>query len=186
MRTTDLARLVCAMTTMIFAAGIPAQSANEPLKEGAILHLGQRTATVKKLTNLAFVESDYTRRFKFDSYANPKLHQLREQYKLDQVIAPGKDEFDQQILLMDWSHRRFKKFGHPSSASSGALDILKAIESGHTFFCKQYAEVFVSSAASLGWVDRPLALRRHQGVAKIGGSTEHSVTEIWSNQHGKW
>jgi hypothetical protein len=35
-------------------------------------------------------------------------------------------------------------------------------------------------------VDRPLALRRHQGVAKVGGSTEHSVTEIWSNQHRKW
>jgi hypothetical protein len=35
-------------------------------------------------------------------------------------------------------------------------------------------------------VDRPLALRRHQGVAKVGGSTEHSVTEIWSNQFRKW
>ncbi len=46
--------------------------------------------------------------------------------------------------------------------------------------------VLVSAAASLGWVDRPLALRRHQGVAQVGGSTEHSVTEIWSNQHRKW
>jgi hypothetical protein len=66
------------------------------------------------------------------------------------------------------------------------LEILKAIEDGHTFFCSQYAQVLVSAAASLGWVDRPLALRRHQGVAKVGGSTEHSVTEIWSNQHRKW
>jgi hypothetical protein len=38
----------------------------------------------------------------------------------------------------------------------------------------------------MGWVDRELALRRHQGVAKVGGSTEHSTTEIWSNQHRKW
>src|SRR6185503_1084145 len=51
--------------------------------------------------------------------------------------------------------------------------------------CAQYAELFVSAAASLGWVDRPLALRRHQGANKSGGSTEHSVTEIWSNQHRK-
>ncbi len=41
-------------------------------------------------------------------------------------------------------------------------------------------------APSARAVDRSLALRRHQGVAKAGGSTEHSVTEIWSNQHRKW
>ena len=43
----------------------------------------------------------------------------------------------------------------------------------------------VSAAASLGWVDRILALRRHQPSAK-GGSTEHTSTEIWSNQYRKW
>jgi len=101
------------------------------------------------------------------------------------VIAPGKDEFDQQVLLMDWTHRQFKKFGQPSTSCRGALEILQAIQGGHTFFCSQYAQVFVSAAASVGWVDRPLALRRHQGVAR-GGSTEHSSTEIWSNQHAKW
>jgi hypothetical protein len=86
---------------------------------------------------------------------------------------------------MDWTHRQFRKFGHPSAECKGALEILKAIDAGHTFFCSQYAQVLVSCAASLGWVDRPLALRRHQGVAK-GGSTEHSSTEIWSNQYRKW
>jgi hypothetical protein len=90
------------------------------------------------------------------------------------------------VLLMDWVHKRFKKFGHPSTNAHGALEILTAIDDGHAFFCAQYAEVLVSAAASLGWVDRPLALRRHQGVARVGGSTEHSVTEIWSNQHRKW
>lgn len=87
---------------------------------------------------------------------------------------------------MDWTHRQFKRFGHPSTNAHGALQILSAIEEGHTFFCAQYAQLLVSAAASLGWVDRPLALRRHRGVNKVGGSTEHSVTEIWSNQHRKW
>jgi hypothetical protein len=87
---------------------------------------------------------------------------------------------------MDWTHRQFKKFGRPSTNCHGALQILNAIDEGHTFFCAHYAEVLVSAAASLGWVDRPLALRRHQGANKVGGSTEHSVTEIWSNQHRKW
>ena len=87
---------------------------------------------------------------------------------------------------MDWTHRQFKKFGRPSTNCHGALAILGAIGDGHTFFCAHYAEVLVSAAASLGWVDRSLALRRHQGANKNGGSTEHSVTEMWSNQHRKW
>src|SRR6187200_1167577 len=57
---------------------------------------------------------------------------------------------------------------------------------GQSFFCTQYAQLLASSAASLGWVDRTLALRRHKGVNARGGSTEHSTTEIWSNQYRKW
>ena len=156
------------------------------LKEGAIIDLAGRSATFKKLDTPPYVESDYTKRFKFDSFENPKFKELRMRYHLDDVVAPGKDEFDRQVLLMDWAHQQFKKFGQPSTPARGALEILKAIDEGHVFFCSQYAEVLVSAAASLGWVDRSLALRRHQGVAKVGGSTEHSVTEIWSNQHRKW
>jgi hypothetical protein len=37
----------------------------------------------------------------------------------------------------------------------------------------------------MGWVDRVLALRRHQDAGNEG-STEHSTTEIWSNEHRKW
>ncbi len=158
----------------------------EPLRVGIAVAVGEKTAKLKSLDTLPYLESDYTKRFKFDSYENPKLKELRTRYKLDEVVAPGKDEFDRQVLLMDWTHQQFKKFGRPSTDTKGALEILKAIDEGHSFFCTQYAQLLVSSAASLGWVDRPLALRRHQGVAKVGGSTEHSVTEIWSNQHRKW
>jgi hypothetical protein len=81
------------------------------------------------------------------------------------------------------THHQFKKFGQPSK---GAYERLKAIDEGHSFFCTQYGQVMVSNAASLGWVDRALALRRHQGVNKNGGSTEHITAEIWSNQYRKW
>jgi hypothetical protein len=158
----------------------------EALKQGDRFPTAGGTATLTRLDTLPFVESDYSKRFKFDAFTNPKLKELRERYKLDDVIAPGATEFDKQVLLMDWGHRQFKKFGTPSTAAKGALDILDGIQQGHTFFCSHYAHVMVSAAASLGWVDRELALRRHQGVAKVGGSTEHSTTEIWSNQHRKW
>jgi hypothetical protein len=167
-------------------AAVCAQSASALLQEGDIIDLSGRTATVKKLEALPHVESEYTKRFRFDSFTNPKLAELRKRHRLDEVIAPGKDEFERQVLLLDWTHRQFKKFGRPSTNCHGALANLNAIDEGHTFFCSQYTEVLVSAAASLGWVDRPLALRRHQGANKVGGSTEHSVTEMWSNQHRKW
>jgi hypothetical protein len=142
-------------------------------------------ATIRKVDTLPYVESEYTKRFKFDSISNPKLKELRELCNLDAVVAPGQDEFGRQVLLLDWVHHQFKSFGRPSTEAKGALEILKAIQEGHTFFCSQYAHVFVSAAASLGWIDRELALRRHQDKPG-GGSTEHSSTEIWSNQYRKW
>ena len=166
------------------AAIVSAEQDGGALKEGAAVDLGGRTATLKRLDTLPFVESDYTKRFAFDAYDNPKLKELREHYKLDDVVAPGKDEFDKQVLLMNWTHHQFKKFGAPSAKVTGALEILKAIEEGNTFFCAQYGDVLVSSAASLGWVDRELALRRHQN--KKGVAPEHTSTEIWSNQFRKW
>jgi hypothetical protein len=169
-----------------FLSAARTHGAEESLKEGAAIDLAGRTATLRKLETLPYVESEYTKRFKFDSFDNPRLKTIRENYYLDEVTVPGRDEFERQVLLMDWTHKQFKKFGRPSTNCHGALQILNAIDEGHTFYCAHYAEVLVSAAASLGWVDRSLALRRHQGANKVGGSTEHSVTEIWSNQHRKW
>src|SRR3954467_9602445 len=174
-----------ALLVSLLSGPLAAQPGKGPFEPGAKFDLGGHEVTIKRLDSLPFVESDYTKRFQFDSYENPKLKELREHYKLDDVIAPGETEFDRQVLLMDWTHKQFKKFGTPSANPKGALEILQCVEQGHTFFCAHFAKVFVSAAASLGWVDRELALRRHQGMAK-GGSSEHSSTEIWSNQYGKW
>jgi hypothetical protein len=177
----------CGLSVFFLFALVTVQAADlESLAQGSVVEAGGRRIVLQRLDSLPFVESEYTRRFNFDSATNPKLRELREQYRLDQVIADGKDEFDQQVRLMNWTHHQFKKFGKPSAHPQGALEILQGINEGQTFFCAHYTTVLVSAAASLGWVDRPLALRRHQGVAAQGGSTEHSVTEIWSNQYRKW
>src|ERR1041384_4987389 len=187
-----MGRVIHLPRTSVFSIGLlsllmawPVHAGQRMLREGDVFHDGSTTVKVQKLETLPWVESEYSKRFKFDSFANPKLKELRERYKLEEVIAPGRDEFDQQVRLMDWTHNRFKKFGKPSTNARGAIEILRDIEGGETFFCAQYAKVLVSAAASLGWIDRELALRRHQGTA-AGGSTEHSTTEIWSNQYGKW
>jgi hypothetical protein len=176
---TALIVVVVTVPLVGFVAGDP-----EPLRAGSTFTSGGARCVVTKLDTLPYVESDYTRRFKFDAYDNPKLKQLREQYRLDEVVSGGKDEFDRQVLLLDWVNHRFKKFGKPTCDARGALDILKANDEGNTFFCAHYADVFVSAAASMGWVDRAMALRRPDHVGE--GSTEHSSTEIWSNSYRKW
>ncbi|HSI32675.1 MAG: hypothetical protein ACAI43_02885 [Phycisphaerae bacterium] len=172
------------ITLATWASAAPAADAPPTLRRGDTVTVAGSRTEVRKVDALPLVDSDYSRRFRFDAFDNPKLKQLRERYKLDEVVAAGKDEFDKQVLLLDWSNRQFKKFGKPSSKARGAMDVLAAIDDGHTFFCAHYADVLVSAAASLGWYDRPLALRRPDHLGE--GSTEHTSTEMWSNVHRKW
>jgi hypothetical protein len=174
-------RFVVQMILVLAALRI---NAAQPLQQGASFPVAGGAATLIRLDTLPYVENDYTRRFKFDAYDNPKLKALRERYHLDDVVAPGKTEFDRQVLLLDWANHQLKKFGRPTSPARGALDILAANDAGNTFFCAHYGDLFVSAAASMGWVDRAMALRRPDHIGS--GSTEHTSTEIWSNQYRKW
>src|SRR4051794_36349342 len=125
-------KLAAAFTALLLAIeSVPLEAADKgiraesvALKVGETIELTQGTGRLETLDTLPYVESEYTSRFKFDSWNNPKLAELRTRYGLEQVIAPGKDEFERQILLLDWTHHQFKKFGTPSSPAKGALQIL--------------------------------------------------------------
>lgn len=180
----SLMRHLLLFAALFLWAGLRSEAAEA--QPGAEFTIGGRACRVVQARTLPFVQSEYSRRFVFDSAANPKLKELRERGRLDEVVAEGKGEFARQVLLNDWVHRQFKRFGRPTSGERGGLEVLAGIDRGDSFFCAQYAELLVSAAASLGWNDRLLALRRHQGVNAHGGSTEHTTTEIWSNEFGKW
>src|SRR5687768_15704746 len=104
---------------IILEGALSTRASADPIREGIAIQLAGRTATLIHLDTLPCVESEYTRRFKFDTYENPKLKELRARYKLEEVVAPGRDEFDRQVLLMDWTHQQFKKFGQPSTSARG-------------------------------------------------------------------
>jgi hypothetical protein len=177
-RVTLAALTVSALTGC--AAGNP-----DAAKVGGTIRLGARTATVQRMDVLPYVESNYTERFVFDTYENPKLTLLRTKHGLAEVVAPGKDEFEKQLLLMSWVRKQIPG-GDPKGLGDmrNALEILDLSKKGQRFFCVQYASVYISAAASLGWVARPIALRRPDRMR--GSSSEHSSTEVWSNQHRKW
>ena len=170
---------------LIATLSIPAFSEVISLEDNKEFLLGNKPGRITQVSTLPYVDSVYSRLFKFESAENPKLKELRERYRLAEIVSAAPSEFAQQVHLMDWVHNRFRKFGQPTKRAQGALEILKGIDAGETFFCTQYAQLMASAAASLGWTDRVLALRRHNDFGHKG-STEHSTTEIWSNQHRKW
>jgi hypothetical protein len=174
--------VITCLSVQAVCLGAPPES--EALKVGDTVKLNGHTVVFKRLVDLPYVESKYTKLFKFDSYENPRLKQLRDRYKLEEVVAAGKTEFEKQTLLLYWVNDQFKKFGRPTSEAHGALDVLTAVENGHTFYCTHYCEVLISGAASLGWIDRAIGLKRPSNIGS--GFMEHSITEIWSNQYSKW
>jgi len=64
-------------------------AATQDVKEGTVVEVGGLKATVKKLDVCRSSSATTTKRFKFDA-ADTKLKELREKYKLDDVVASGK------------------------------------------------------------------------------------------------
>ncbi|NLX58826.1 MAG: carbohydrate-binding protein [Phycisphaerae bacterium] len=154
---------------------LPAAAPGTALAQGQELTLGDLRATVKTLDALPYVENDFSKRYAFDNYDNPKLRYLREKYRLDDVVAPGKTEFEKQLLLMKWVYDQWD-FGYPREMvpEHSAIEILKHSRREHKFFCTHSAAVLMSAANSMGWVCRAMGIPRH------------SFTEIWSNEYKKW
>jgi hypothetical protein len=136
----------------------------------------------------AFV-GDFTRMDYGDPLA-PRTVQVREEYRLDEVVAGYDTEFKAQCALKRWVRSRWN---HGWSLScdkvKDALDILHEADCGEHFNCSFYNRVFVECARALGWVARPVSLSVRDAAFPRGhnvGNIGHSVPEIWSNQYRKW
>ncbi len=149
----------------------------DQLSPGDQFQFSHWRVTVTDLDILPYVENEYTRRFRFDSYNNPKLHELRETYSLDEVVADGETEFEQQLLLMSWVNGLWQHTDPYERGLGGlrnALEILEYARQEQGFFCVQDAAVLTSAASALGWIVRPV------------GAPSHSWLEVWSNEHRRW
>jgi len=120
----------------------------------------------------------------------PRTVQLREEYRLDDIVAGYATEFEAQRALKRWVRSRWD---HGWSLSfntvQDALDILHEADRGEKFNCSFYNRVFVAGARALGWVARPVGIDvRDMGFPRGHnvGNVGHSVPEIWSDQYRKW
>jgi hypothetical protein len=174
-----------AMTAVAASASTSAAGENLAAKKaGDVVKLAGGEAVVTAMDVLPLARNEFSDRFKFDCFGAQSLRTLRKQENLEAVAAPGKTEFEKQVLLMDWAHRRVSHFGGPpENAPNDALGILKGVDAGQTFNCGYIAEVLREALMSMGYVCRSIALK---GARGDGNGDEHSVVETWSNQCRKW
>jgi hypothetical protein len=121
--------------------------------------------------------------FAYQDLHHPAVKRLRRKYSLDRVIENGQDEFHKMLLLREWAHKAIPG-GNPTHGMMDAEAILDAARRGGTFWCTQYAWVFMSCAVALGWQARKMGVDCFHSASE--DSTHHGVAEIWSNQYAKW
>jgi hypothetical protein len=109
---------------------------------------------------------------------NHRQARLRSQYRLDEVIAPGKTELEQLALLRDWVHSQWlgwQSGAYPYCPPWDPLEILEVTKGNCGFgMCTHYGATFASCAAALGFVSRSLVV------------DHHCLAEVWSEDLQKW
>ena len=121
---------------------------------------------------------------RFDEPNQAKLKQLRDEYRLGEVIAGKQTELDKQIALMTWVHGRWSHDGWNEASNGDALTILKEAAAGKHFRCVEYSVTVAQVLQAMGFPARRIGLRR-DGVS-YGIGKGHVVSEVWNNELGKW
>ena len=145
------------------------------LKEGASFRVGGKQAVIVKADVLPYVENQFSKDTFWNPHDDPRLKTIRETYKLDEVVASGKTEFEKQRLLMRWVWDQWD-FGHAQELYNlqDPLWILRETRKEHVFQCMHSGSVMMATMASLGC------------VCRRNNSSNHTWNEVWSNQYGKW
>lgn len=108
-----------------------------------------------------------------------RLEHLRKRYKLDEVIAPGKTEMEQFMLLRYWVRNQWHTGwqGHPAQWMPpwDALIILDCKDQPECLtMCTHYGAVFAQCCQALGWNARHCIL------------DHHCVSEVYSFEKDRW
>ncbi len=132
---------------------------------------GGRKLTCLGLDNPPLVRSRYP--FFYEKFDNPELHRLRKLFRLDEVIAGGKNEFEQILLLNQWLVDHVE-FGGPAPIQPQAFHVLNYGLAGQGFNCTYLSFTLAQMYTSLGWTARKMT------------SVGHGTLDVWSDYWRKW
>jgi hypothetical protein len=135
-----------------------------------------------EINNASIVRSRFP--FYYQPYDEPRLHELRRKYHLDEVIKSASSELEEFVLLLDWTRSRFRRQDYqPGTQNFDALEILdrnlKNLSDepfdprGHMDPCHFFPFLYCQIVLAMGHTSR---------LVSIG----HGMAEVWSNQFQKW
>lgn len=119
----------------------------------------------------------------FEDYYNPRLKRLRDEYRLDRVVADEPNEFRRLLKLRNWVHQRWQ-FDFNQEFKGDAFAILEKAKTGCGFNCAHAMTVQHAVMSSMGYVSRYVYVDRNH--EDLGCSRHHGVNEVWSNDYAKW
>ncbi|MBL8827693.1 MAG: transglutaminase domain-containing protein [Planctomycetaceae bacterium] len=126
--------------------------------------------------------------FEYEPFDHPTLRQIREQYRLDDVVRGAKSELELVSRLAVWSSQQFRHGGHLKTLypAWNALEILRPHDDGTPVggFCQQFNLVFLQACESFGIPGRAVSIG--PGEQKFAARGGHEVVELWSHEHRKW
>ena len=150
--------------------------------------LGERDTNGEGRLRAGKIENETIRRspfrFYYQPHDEPRLHELRRRYRLDEVVAGASDELEQMVRIRRWCRSQFRRKDYqPHTIDFDALEVLDGNLRNDSdrpinlpvdfdpcqFFPLLYCQVMVSMGHTARFVT-------------IG----HGMTEVWSNQYKKW
>jgi hypothetical protein len=118
-----------------------------------------------------------------EDYHNPRVTRIRQEYRLDDIVAGVSDEFRKLRMIRHWVHTRWP-IDNNQTEGGDAFAILEKAKKGLGFYCTHSMIVQHAVLTAMGYVARDLGVDRNH--EDLGRSIHHGVTEVWSNQYAKW
>ena len=120
------------------------------------------------------------------------LKELREKFKLRDVIADCYSDAERFCALREWVRVKMVKHGWSFAKLRepvrDSLDILKHVENGVLFSCGFHSMVLRDIALCLGYPARTCGVWSlgYENPGDREGNIAHAITEIYSGEQGKW
>jgi len=179
-------------------AAISPKSGNPAFGEGYVriedllnTPTGIQSIQLVGLSNEKIIQSGHG--FSYQPYDEKRLAALRKEYKLDEVVASARDEFEAMVLLRNWTRSQFRRVDYQFLMRNfDVLQILKgnirntagAPHNPATQFrpCHFFPLFYSQVLLSMGYQPRLVRISH----AEERGYNGHGMTEVWSNQFRKW
>jgi len=114
---------------------------------------------------------------------HPMLESIAMRYRLAEVIAPARSEFEQLLLLRHWVYRNIPQ-GWPTQNLDEPWLLGDFARSGNTFYCTHYSWLLMYVATAMGWPARHIGIDRDHDEGQR--STHHGVCDVFCYELDKW